>query len=130
MSVLLLVGGCFHISVLGSNGETGSYRVPMMPFSPVAGPKGLLVVNFTAATIGVLHNIATIGPQKSPCPLYSHDLSWRAWATCFFLLLGCLAAKCSHAPSWASTSHLLWFPLPGKPGFWAGPAACFGAAPT
>jgi len=53
--------GCVEIMVHGRSGEVGSYSVPMAPLSPSCGSRGLVVVNFTSATIGLLHETATVG---------------------------------------------------------------------
>ena len=57
--------GWVEIMVHGHSGEVGSYSVPMAPLSPSRGSRGLVVVNFTSATIGLLHEIATVGNSQA-----------------------------------------------------------------
>jgi hypothetical protein len=56
--------GFFEVLVLGSLGERTFYRLPLRKASSDPGCKGLLVVNLASASVGLISNIATIGPLK------------------------------------------------------------------
>jgi hypothetical protein len=58
--------GFFHIFVEGTNGERALFRLPLRRASEEPGCKGLMVANFTTASIGLVDSIARVGPQRLP----------------------------------------------------------------
>jgi hypothetical protein len=59
--------GFFDVFVLGSEGERSAFRLPLRRTAPDLGCKGILVANFTTATVGLIDSIALVGPQNLPC---------------------------------------------------------------
>jgi hypothetical protein len=58
--------GFFLIFVEGSNGERAVYRLPLRRASDELGCKGLMVANFTTASVGLIDSIARVGPKRLP----------------------------------------------------------------
>jgi hypothetical protein len=58
--------GFFLIFVEGSNGERAMYRLPLRRASDEPGCKGLMVANFTTASVGFIDSIARVGPLRLP----------------------------------------------------------------
>jgi hypothetical protein len=56
--------GYFDVSVLGSLGERVSFRLPLRRAAADRGCKGLMVVNLSTASVGIVDSIATVGPLK------------------------------------------------------------------
>jgi hypothetical protein len=58
--------GFFDVVVLGAKGERLFFRLPLRRASSDPGCKGLLVANFTTATVGLIDSIAVVGPSRRP----------------------------------------------------------------
>jgi hypothetical protein len=58
--------GFYHIFVEGTNGERALFRLPLRRTSEEPGCKGLMVANFTTASIGLVDSIASVGPLRLP----------------------------------------------------------------
>jgi hypothetical protein len=58
--------GFFLIFVEGSNDERAVYRLPLRRASDELGCKGLMVANFTTASVGFIDFIARVGPLRLP----------------------------------------------------------------
>jgi hypothetical protein len=60
--IKLHLGFC-HIFVEGSDGEKACFRLPLRRASEDPGCKGLMVANFTTASVGLVDCIARVGPK-------------------------------------------------------------------
>jgi hypothetical protein len=58
--------GFFEVSVTGQNGERALYYLPLRKAGADPGSKGLMVANFAAASVGLIDNIAMVGPLRRP----------------------------------------------------------------
>jgi hypothetical protein len=58
--------GFFDVVVLGTKGERLFFCLPLRHASSDPGCKGLLVANFTTATVGLIDSIAVVGPRHRP----------------------------------------------------------------
>jgi hypothetical protein len=56
--------GYLDVFVHGSLGEQAFYRLPLRAAAADPGCKGMLVVNFSTASVGLIDSIATVGPEK------------------------------------------------------------------
>jgi hypothetical protein len=58
--------GYFDVLVIGSAGERASFRLPLRKKDASPGCKGLLVAKFISASVGVVDDIALVGPLRRP----------------------------------------------------------------
>jgi hypothetical protein len=64
--VIKLHLGFFDIFVEGPKGERAFFRLPLRRAAPSAGCKGLMVANFTTASVGLIDSIVTVGSRHLP----------------------------------------------------------------
>jgi hypothetical protein len=70
--------GFFDVMVTGSCGERASFRLSLRKAASSSGSKGLLVANFTTASVGLLDSVVLVGPQR--LPLLTVDILARSGA--------------------------------------------------
>uniref|UniRef100_A0ACD5UUT9 Uncharacterized protein n=1 Tax=Avena sativa TaxID=4498 RepID=A0ACD5UUT9_AVESA len=58
--------GLFDVFVFGLVGERAFYRLPMRPLPSDPSPKGLMVVNLSSASVGLINSIDRVGPLRRP----------------------------------------------------------------
>jgi hypothetical protein len=64
--------GFFDVFVEGSHGERAAFRLPLHQAGSDQGCKGLLVANFTTASVGIIDTTARVSPKN--CHVLSIDI--------------------------------------------------------
>jgi hypothetical protein len=78
--VIKLRLGFFEVAVLGSKGEYVTFLLPLRHVGSDPGCKGLMVANFTTASVGLIDSIALVGPLRRPA--LAVDILARGTAPC------------------------------------------------